>query len=109
MSLSIKTGLVTTIVTAGLFASALPAQAGGLRGAFLPGLLEAGIWAIAASVARAPEPANAYYADVPAEADGPEYWEENNSETRILSQGLSRFESAQGAGWPRRRGFSTPG
>jgi hypothetical protein len=80
---SIKTGLVTTIVTAGLLASSLPAQARGLRGAFLPGFIGGlAFGAPAASVARAPQPANAYYADVPAEADGPEYWEENKSEIR---------------------------
>jgi hypothetical protein len=83
---SIKTGLVTTIVTAGLLASSLPAQARGLRGAFLPGFIGGlAFGAIAASVARASQPANAYYADIPAEADGPEYWEENKSETRIRS------------------------
>jgi hypothetical protein len=83
---SIKTSLVTATVTVGLLASALPAEARGLRGAFLPGLIGGlAFGAIAASAARAGQPANAYYADLPAELEGLPDWEETQPATRIRS------------------------
>jgi len=81
---SIKTGLVTATVTAGLLASALPAEARGLGGVFLPGLIGGlAFGAIATSAARAAQPASAYYADLPAELDGPGYLEETHPEPRV--------------------------
>jgi hypothetical protein len=81
---SIKTSLITATVTAGLLASALPAEARGLSGAFLPGLIGGlAFGAIAASAARAAQPTNAYYADLPAEVDGPQYLEETHPEPRV--------------------------
>jgi len=83
---SIKKGLVTTTVTVGLVASALPAEARGLGGGFLPGLVGGlAFGAIAASAARAAQPSNSYYTDLPAEPDGPEYLEEVQPETRVRS------------------------
>src|SRR4051794_31625914 len=81
---SIKTGLVAATVTAGLLASALPVEARGLGGVFLPGLIGGlAFGAIAASAARAAQPANAYYADLPAEVDGPAYLEETHPVPRV--------------------------
>jgi len=81
---SIKTGLVTTTVAAGLLASALPAEARGLGGVFLPGLIGGlAFGAIAASAAHAAQPANAFYADLPPDADGPAYLEEPHPEPRV--------------------------
>jgi len=81
---SIKTRLITATVTAGLLASALPAEARGLSGAFLPGLIGGlAFGAIAASAAHAAQPANAYYSDLPAEVDDPVYLEETRPRTRL--------------------------
>jgi len=81
---SIKTSLVTGTVTIGLLASALPAEARGLRGAFLPGLIgDLAFGAIVASAARAAPATSAYYADVPAQVDQPEYLDEIEQEPRI--------------------------
>jgi len=81
---TIKTRLVTATVAAGLVASALPAEARGLRGAFLPGLIGGlAFGSIMASAARAAPATSAYYADVPAQVDEPEYLEETDQEPRI--------------------------
>lgn len=81
---TIKTSLVTATVAAGLVASALPAEARGLRGAFLPGLIGGlAFGSILASAARAAPATNAYYADLPAQVDEPEYLDETHQEPRI--------------------------
>jgi len=80
---TIKTSLVAATVAAGLVVSALPAEARGL-GAFLPGLIGGlAFGSIVASAARAVPATNAYYADLPAQVDEPEYLEEPEQELRI--------------------------
>ena len=83
--LSIKTNLVSATVLAGLLASAVPAEARGLRGAFLPGLIGGLAFGAIAASARAAQQTDAYYAGIPAEVDVPDYLEATPQETRTRS------------------------